>query len=143
MSALDIALEFIKKAEGCKLKAYRDEGGVPTIGYGQTGRHITMDSVWSQAEADDALVHYVTPLLDVVEDLVRVEVTDNQMGALVSLAYNIGTSAFARSTVLRELNKKHFDEAADAFMMWHKVNGASSPGLLKRRQRERALFLRP
>jgi len=143
MSALDIALDFIKAAEGCKLKAYLDEGGIWTVGYGQTGRHVTKDTVWTQEQADESLVHYVTPLLDVIEDLVRVEVSDNQMGALVSLAYNIGTSAFAKSTVLRELNKKHFDEAADAFLMWRKVAGKDSPGLLKRRQRERALFLRP
>lgn len=143
MSAFDIALEVIKREEGCKLKAYLDQAGVWTVGYGQTGREINRTTVWTQERAEQALIHYITPLMDVLEDLIRVEVTDNQLAALTSLAYNIGSSAFAKSTVLRELNKKHFDEAADAFLMWHKIKGNDSPALLKRRQRERALFLTP
>lgn len=142
MAAIDIALAFIKRAEGCKLKAYRDEGGIWTVGYGHTGRNIDRTTQWTQEEADQALLHYVTPLMDVLEDLIRVEVTDNQLAALTSLSYNIGTSAFTKSTVLRELNAGHIDEAADAFLMWHKVNGKKSAGLMTRRQRERSLFLK-
>jgi lysozyme len=72
---------------------------------------------------------------------VRVPVNDNQFGAMVSLAYNIGLSALGNSTVLRRVNQSNFHEAAEAFLLWNQCQGKVLPGLQKRREAEKKLFL--
>ncbi|EBL9885621.1 lysozyme, partial [Salmonella enterica] len=77
---------------------------------------------------------------DAISSLVRVPLNQNQYDALCSLIFNIGKSAFAGSTVLRQLNLKNYQAAADAFLLWKKA-GKDPDILLPRRRRERALFL--
>lgn len=81
-----------------------------------------------------------------VEKLLTASPMSNEFGAMVSLAFNIGLGAFAKSSVLRHFNDYHKLLAADAFLMWDKatVNGKRVvlPGLVRRRQAERLLFLR-
>ena len=73
---------------------------------------------------------------EAVESSVRVPLTQNQFDALYSLCFNIGETAFRKSTVVRKLNENDLKGAADAILMWNK------PAVLqKRRERERALFL--
>ena len=69
--------------------------------------------------------------------------TDNQFGALVSLAYNIGLGGEAHSTVQRLHNAGDYQGAAQAFLMWDKAGGRVVPALLRRRGEERALYLTP
>lgn len=71
---------------------------------------------------------------------VTVSLNQNQYDALTSLIFNIGAAAFRGSTVLRKLNAGDYVSAADAFLMW-KRSGNDPDILLRRRQRERALFL--
>ena len=74
---------------------------------------------------------------------IRVPINSNQFGALVSLAYNIGIKAFEDSSVLRYFNQSNFFDAADAFLLWNKCQGKVLPGLQKRREAEKKLFLTP
>jgi lysozyme len=64
-----------------------------------------------------------------------------QFDALVSLAFNIGLGNVQRSSVRMRYNRGDIEGAADAFLMWTKAAGRVLPGLVKRRQDERALFL--
>ena len=66
------------------------------------------------------------------------QLNQNQFDALVSLVFNIGTGAFARSTLLKRLNVGDYNGAAEAFLMWRNAGG--KPILLNRRKREKALF---
>ncbi|KQD16250.1 lysozyme [Acinetobacter baumannii] len=68
--------------------------------------------------------------------------TQNQFDALVSLAYNIGSGAFKGSTLLKLLNKGDYKGAADQFLVWNKAGGKVMKGLVRRREAERALFLK-
>jgi lysozyme len=71
-----------------------------------------------------------------VRDAVRKPLKPHQFDALLSLAFNIGTGGFKRSTVVKRLNAGDFRGAADAILMWNK------PAILvPRRRRERELFL--
>jgi lysozyme len=73
---------------------------------------------------------------EAVESSVKVPLTQPQFDALYSLCFNIGETAFRKSTVVRKLNENDLKGAADAILMWNK------PAVLqKRRERERALFL--
>lgn len=84
----------------------------------------------------------VESFADQVNKLISVPVTSNQFSALVSLAYNIGVGAFARSTLLKLLNQKLYDQSADQFMVWSRAGGRTLEGLRRRRSRERQLFLK-
>jgi lysozyme len=74
--------------------------------------------------------------------MIKVPVTDNQFSACVSLSYNIGDGAFSRSSVLKYINAKDFANAAKSFALWNKGVGKVLPGLVKRRESEKQLFLK-
>jgi lysozyme len=80
-----------------------------------------------------------------VERLLLKKPTENQFGAMVSLAYNIGINAFAHSSVMQFFNQGQMSDAADAFLSWNKgtVKGKKVVlnGLVRRRQAERLLFI--
>lgn len=141
------AIDLIKEFEGFEPKAYRDPVGIWTIGYGTTemagvGIDPKAGMTITQDDAERYLQLAVQKFAASVEDLIDVPVTENQFGALVSLAYNIGPSALAKSTVMKRLNAGDYQGAADAFAMWNKAGGKVLPGLTRRRAAERALFLK-
>ena len=72
-----------------------------------------------------------------------IAINQNQFDALVSLCFNIGAGNFRSSTLLRVLNAGNLMAAADQFLVWDKVAGQVSDGLVRRRAAERALFVTP
>lgn len=136
-----IALDFIRQHEGCRLRAYADVGGIFTCGWGSTGSDIHADTVWSQEQADARLEQDVARFETAVASLVKVVITDNQMAALVSFAFNLGVHALATSTLLRLLNNGDKLGAAAQYVRWDRAGGVEVPGLLKRRHDEADLFL--
>ncbi len=148
MSVNQATIDLIKRFEGCKLTAYQDIVGVWTIGYGITegagvGIKPAKGMTITQDQAEDLLRLAVDKFAAKVDELITAKVNANEFGACVSLAYNIGPSGFAKSTVLRELNAGRKDKAAAAFRMWNKAGGIVSKGLVNRREAELALFLTP
>lgn len=140
------AVELIARAEGLRLKAYRCPAGVPTIGWGETDG-VQMGDTCTKEEADRWLLEDVTERARQVRALCTRPPSANELGALVSLAYNIGVAALAKSTALRQHNAGQHEAAARAIELWDKarVNGVLTtlPGLTARRARERALYLTP
>jgi len=139
------AIAIIKEFEGCKLKAYQDEGGVWTIGWGTTrisGRPVCASDACSQEEADQWMAAELTSVANVVRAHIKVPVTDNQFCALCSFAYNVGVGAFETSTMLKLLNfSAPAAEVAAEFPKWDHDNGKVVEGLLRRREAEQLLFL--
>lgn len=141
-------IEIIKRHEGLRLFAYLPTpNDVWTIGYGHTktakpGMRIT------EAQAEELLRSDIRWVEDTINRLVKVNINQNQFDALGSLVFNIGASQFSKSSVLRRLNAGEYEEAANAFLMWNKQKDKKTgkmnvlPGLVKRRQEERALFLK-
>lgn len=144
-AALAIALVLVRREEGCRLAPYRDPVGIATIGWGQTvwqGRPVTMGTPpITQAEADADLADDVARRLGAVRAALRAAPTDGQLGAMTSFAYNVGVGAFLGSTLLRRLNAGDVRGAADEFRHWTLSRGRVLPGLVARRERERAAFL--
>ena len=145
------AVEEIARSEGCRLTAYRCPAGVPTIGWGHT-RGVRMGDECSQAQADAWLLEDLVEFTDGVRRLLKRDTSDAELGAMVSLAYNIGLGSadgkvpgFRTSTVLRRHNAGDRQSAARAFGLWNKarVNGVLQvlDGLTARRAREAALYL--
>lgn len=134
----------LKREEGEKLKAYLDSRGIPTIGVGHTGKvdgkPVALGMTITADKSSDLLKGDLQWVEDAISSLVRVPLNQNQYDALCSLIFNIGKTAFTGSTVIRQLNLKNYQAAADAFLLWKKA-GNDPDILLPRRQRERALFL--
>lgn len=142
----EAGIALVAASEGCELAVYKCSAGVPTQGKGATigldGCRITMDAKpITLAEAETLFDRDIKKFSDQVRQLVTVTVNDNQFSALVSLAYNIGTGAFGRSTLLRRLNSEDYDGAAAQFAVWRMAGGKVSKGLVRRRALERQLFL--
>jgi lysozyme len=137
-------LNLIKEFEGCYLDAYICPAGVPTVGYGHTdsakmGQRIT------HTEADRLLKEDLAYFERSISEWAQssfVALNSNEFSACVSLAFNIGVSAFLSSTVARKLREGDKAAAANAFLMWNKANGVVLPGLERRRASERDLFLK-
>lgn len=136
---------LIREFEGLRLKAYFCPARKLTIGYGHTGADVFSGKVISVAEAEELLVHDVAAFVPKVLALVHVPVSQGMLDALVSFAYNLGAGKLGSSTLLRRLNSGDFLGAADQFRVWNKakVDGKMVvlPGLVKRREAERSVFL--
>jgi lysozyme len=141
MQLNDVLVPFLKEWEGCKLTAYTDQGGRVTIGYGHTG-NVQLGTVWSEQQADEALAADISGVVGQVESLVKVPVNVNQMAALCSFTYNLGASNLAKSGLLKLLNRSQFASASEQFPLWNHIGMYVSPGLTKRRDAEKALFLK-
>lgn len=142
-------LDLIKEFEGYhkalpdgRCTAYLCPAGVWTIGWGCT-EGVKPGMIWTRAEAEAALLRELARFERAVVSLVKVPINQHQFDGLVSFAYNCGSGALAKSTILRRLNAGDVAGAAAAFGMWTKGGGRVLPGLVRRRQREAALFLTP
>lgn len=124
------------------LRAYADIVGVWTICDGDT-KSVRPNMVETEAgctaRLERQLVAHAEPILKCVPGL---KGRDNQLVASVSLAYNIGTAGFCRSTAARRFNAGDWRGGCNAFLMWDKAGGRPVRGLTLRRQRERALCLK-
>jgi lysozyme len=87
-------LEHIKRWEGLRLESYLDVGGILTIGYGHTGPDVVEGQRITKAKADALLRADLRVAMQAVSSLVKVPLTENQGGALVSFVFNVGVGAF-------------------------------------------------
>ncbi len=138
---------LIKKFEGCHLKAYRCPSNVATIGYGHTfyedGTKVKDGDVITQARAEELAKFIIDQFAVTIAPFILQPLNDNQFSACVSLAYNIGTGGFKRSSVFRKLNVNPNDATiADSFRLWNKGGGKVLKGLVRRREAEIQLYFK-
>lgn len=145
-------LDLIKKYEGCRLEAYLCPSGVPTIGWGATyyknGTKVKMGDKITQQEADELFKWMVENKFEMQVKLLLGEELNAMLpelsrDALVSFAYNCGTNALGKSTLLKKIkaNKNDFVGIKKEFDKWVKGGGKTLPGLVKRRKAEFELYL--
>jgi lysozyme len=137
----DTGLGLIKSFESCKLKTYKDIKGILTIGWGHTGEDVTPDLIITQDDADYLLEQDLQWFENGVDSLVGDKANDNQFAALISFSYNLGLKTLQGSTLLRDFLAGDVQAAADQFVLWDHAGGVEVPGLLRRRQAERDIFL--
>jgi len=159
--------DLMHRFEGCKNKPYLCPAHIWTIGYGHVlyqeqiklpmvrvdGKDIPMirkemplkpeDSrVWSKEEIEKLFADDVASFERGVLRLVpSVAGRQGAFDALVSISFNFGLGNLQRSTIRMKANRGDWEGAAAAFMDWTKGGGKVLPGLVKRREAERALFL--
>lgn len=138
-------LDLVKKFEGCPLKAYRDEVGVWTIGYGITNadRSITRTTIkrglkiskeTAEKWLEESLNKKYLPL--VLKYDKQYNWNQNELDALVSFCYNIGSIKQLTANGTRSRAT-----IASKMLQYNKARGRVYNGLTRRRKAERALFL--
>jgi lysozyme len=132
-------LSLTEQFEGCRLRAYQDQVGVWTIGYGHT-RNVAEGQVCTPEQAQAYLAQDIAIAEADVNSHVRVTLTQGEFDALVDFAFNLGCRALETSTLLRLVNSGDFEKAALEFEKWDHAGGKVVAGLLRRRQAEKAEF---
>lgn len=151
MTLSPAGIEELKKSEALRLKAYQDQTGKWTIGYGHTGKvggvPVQAGMTITKEQADELFKQRLPEFENAINNNVKANLSQNQFDSLTSLAYNIGAGGFAKSSIVGHLNNGNYQGAADAILQYSKSRNAKTrelefnQGLYNRRQRERALFL--
>lgn len=135
-------ISLITEFEGCRTTAYRDVGGVLTIGYGHTGTEVKAGMVWTKEHCIQQLRLDLASRETILSHFLdSIQTTQNQFDALISLGYNIGMGALHSSDAFKYHCRKQYDRAGNAFLNWSHVDGRVVEGLVRRRKAERALYV--
>jgi lysozyme len=141
--------DLIKLFEGLRLKPYLCSAKVPTIAYGSTfyenNKKVLMsDPPITKQRAEELLQLNADRFARKVMNLVKKPITQNQLNALTSFAYNVGSGALASSTLLKKVNVNPNDiTIRNEFLRWNKANGVALKGLTNRRIKEADLYFTP
>ena len=136
LSLSAVGLVSLLGYEGYSSQAYIPvKGDVPTIGFGTTegvkiGDTITPEKAVERAYRD------IYKTETAIHKCVNVPLTQKEYDAYTSLAYNIGTSAFCKSTLVKRLNARDYDGACSEIKRWVYFKGKVNQGLVNRREKE-------
>ena len=151
-------IKLVKHHEGVRLRPYRCPALLWTVGVGhvidpnhikvpfEERRNLPIPNGWDRVLSMDEVDSILS------QDLGRFErgvarlcpASANSQGifdALVSFSFNVGLGNLQRSGLRMKTNRGEFQDAAEEFMKWTKAAGRVLPGLVKRRQDERAMYL--
>jgi lysozyme len=135
------AIDLIKECEGLRLIAYRDSANVWTIGYGHTGG-VFQGMVINEGTAEQMLMEDLSWVSDTLTTC-GITLRQNEFNALAVLIYNIGETAFNKSTLKRVIkNKAGETQIRKQWLRWVFANGKRLDGLVKRRNRELELYFK-
>ena len=140
MQTSQAGIDLIKSLEGLRLTAYRDAVGILTIGYGHTGRDVTEGMVIDAGRAEALLRADLMRFEDAVRRHAGAA-SQGEFDAMASLAFNIGVTAFANSTLARKHRAGDRAGAAEEFLRWNRAGGRPLAGLTRRRRAERRMYL--
>lgn len=137
-------IDLIKEVEGLRLKAYLDPARIPTIGYGHIVG-VKLGDTCTQEQANVWLILNCEAKWKAILACVgKIAMTEQQGGALLCFTYNVGESAFAKSSILKKLKAGDYSGVVAEFKKWVyvKVDGkyVVSNGIVDRRRKEAALF---
>jgi lysozyme len=144
------ALDLIKPYERLVLRPYDDGYGFWTIGYGArvdiNGNFVTRNTpAVTEDEAETMLARDLKARADAVAGCISMNLRNHQAGALISLAFNIASSAAglqkAASTLIRYVNNGDWGGASRQFKEYINADGRPSLGLRRRRWAEASVFM--
>jgi lysozyme len=139
--AAGILVTFVPQFEGMILRGYKDPIGIVTACAGHTktavfGRAYTLEECNTLLDQD--LASHAAGTMKCI----TVPTSVGERAAYVSFAYNVGTGAFCKSTLVRKLNAGDRVGACNELLRWTKAGGKELKGLVRRRQAELELCLK-
>lgn len=136
------AVALVGAWEGLRTVAYRDAVGIPTVCFGET-RGVKMGDRYSvdecKAMLGNALGEFEAGMVRCLDN--PAAIPDKSYVAFLSLAYNIGTGAFCKSSIARYANRGDYATACNRILLYNKAGGRVLKGLVNRRKAERKLCL--
>ncbi|MTD51827.1 lysozyme [Escherichia coli] len=123
--------------EGRRYYAYQDVVGVWTVCDGHTGTDIRHGHRYTDRECDSLLKADLQKVASAIDPLIKVRIPDPTRAALYSFTYNVGSGAFASSTLLKKLNAGDVHGACKELQRWTYAGGKQWKGLITRREIER------
>ena len=129
------ALVGIASWEGFSSKAYQDIVGIWTIGFGTT-ENVKQGQNLDPVKALQRKLTDVQKFEGALKQCIKVPLHQHEYDAYLSLAYNIGPTAFCNSTLVRRLNQEQYDLACREILRWDKAGGKPVRGLTLRREAE-------
>lgn len=129
-------LALLTTDEGTRYKPYRDVGGVLTVCQGHTGPDVIEGKVYTKADCDRLLVRNTERHGNAVLRCTNVPLNQNQYEAFTRFTFNVGTSAFCNSSLVKKLNQGDYEGACRELKRWVYVKGKRVPGLVNRRESE-------
>ena len=127
------ATPFIAKWEGLETTAYRDIVGVPTVCYGET-RGVKMGDTYTKEQCMDMLKVAVGDYYRKIEPcMTNKDIPVGVQASILELAYNVGTGAACKSTMMKLANQGKYKEACRELDKWVKAGGQTVRGLQNRR----------
>lgn len=131
-----VAFVGLISEEGFSPKAYIPiPGDVWTLGFGSTNNVKQGDTITPVKGVQRAMSD-VQKFEGALKQCVTVDLHQYEYDAYVSLAYNIGPSAFCKSTLVKKLNQRDYNGACREILRWNKSKGRVIKGLVLRRERE-------
>lgn len=113
---------------------------VPTICYGKT-KGVKLGDKATDVECIRFLREELDIALAVVDSSIKVKISDEERAAYASLVYNVGATAFSKSTLVKRVNRHDRRGGCDELLRWNKFKGKPLNGLTRRREAERLLCL--
>jgi lysozyme len=138
--AAALAVALVGGFEGLRTTAYLDSVKVPTICYGET-KGVHLGDTKTKAQCDAMFVQRLDEFAGKVEQCITRPMSDKTEVAFVSLAYNIGSGGFCKSSVARNYNAGLGKQACASIDLYNKAGGKVLLGLVRRRSAEHQLCL--
>jgi lysozyme len=155
---MNALIKMLKHHEGVRYRPYRCPARLWTVGVGHVidPSHLKVpyerrlelpipegwDRTLTEAEVDALLQEDLQRFLPGVLRLCSVAPLSNRHLALASFAFNVGLGNLQASTLRQKHNREDYEGAADEFKKWNLSAGKVLPGLVTRRNDERALYLK-
>jgi lysozyme len=139
-AAVALSVGIIKPWEGVETTTYLDIAGIPTVCYGQTGQAARIGATYTLAECEAMLGAEVARMARELDRCIRQPLEPHEAAAVLSWAYNVGTGAACRSTLVRKINAGEPGSVWCAELdRWNRAGGREVRGLTNRRAYERAV----
>lgn len=142
VGAAGLLLVMVPKFEGMVLRGYKDPIGIVTACAGHT-KTAVLGKAYTMEQCNKLLDQDLAEHAKGAMRCIKVPTTPGERAAYVSFAYNVGTGAFCKSTMVRKLNAGDYIGACNELGRWTQAGGKELKGLVRRRAAERALCVAP
>lgn len=143
----DATISLVKKFEKFSSAIYPCLAGKLTVGYGHVVNEfekVKYKNGISPKQADDLLTEDLQDAVNCLKKLIKVNLTANQISALISLVFNVGCGEFASSKALKLINEKNLEKAKvqlfDSKIGFVRIGNKIINGLVNRRALEAKLW---
>jgi len=131
----------VNALEGIRYVPYEDIVNVWTVCAGYAGKDVVRNKIYTPAECNTLTTRELTAKGTAVLKCTKVPISQDEYEAYTLFAYNVGSSAYCNSSLLKKLNAGDRAGACAGLMAWDMAGGKHVQGLRNRRDYERRLCL--